>query len=197
MKTMMMMTMMTRKRGPHPTRTRRRLFRPTRTHQRGAVRAPADTLSIALLIRSPQVPLRPPAKSPPHVEFGPAEGRPRRVAGEQRSPGEHGRHLLEPFPQAVRAAPPAAASHPAWSIHYLSTASLQGQSCPRPAVTSHPPPKEDLLPSDPFLLFVPFHPAAIGHLKFRHLPHPWGCSTEPLDTCPGRALVHQVVMSDW
>lgn len=182
-----------RKRSPRPTRTHRPLYRLTPTHQQGGVQAPAGTLSKALLTPSLRVPFPAPVRSPPHVEFGPAEEPPRRGAGEQCSPGEAGKHLQEPSPQAVRAVPPAAASPPAWSIRHPSRASLRGQSSPHPADMSHLPPNEDLLPSDPFLLSFPFHPAATDRHRFQRLPRPWGCSTEPLGTYRGRTLVHQVV----
>lgn len=183
-----------RKRSPRPTRTHRPLYHLTPTHQQGGVQAPAGTRSKALLTPSLRVPFPAPVRSPPHVEFGPAEELPRRGAGEQCSPGEAGKHLQEPSPQAVRAVPPAAASPPAWSIRHPSRASLRRQSSPpHPADMSHLPPNEDLLPSDPFLLSFPFHPAATDRHRFQRLPRPWGCSTEPLGTYRGRTLVHQVV----
>lgn len=61
---------------------------------------------------------------------------------------------------------------------------------------SHPHLKEDRLPSDTFLLFVPFHPAATGHHKLEPLPCHSGCSTGPQDTCRGKAPVQRSVTSN-
>lgn len=185
------MTMMRRKRSPRPMMTHHPPVRQTPTHQQEGNPAAVGALSRALLTPSP-VPA--PFKSLPQGEFGPADKPPPLAAGELCSPDGAGRHRREPSPPAVRAVPPAAASLPVWSCPHPSTASPPGQSCPRPTDMSHPPLREDHLPSDPSLLFVPFRPAATGHHKLGPLPRHSGYSTGRPDTCHGRPLVQRVVM---
>lgn len=191
-----MTTTRRRKRSLHPMTTRRPPVRQTRTRQQGAARAAASTLGKAPPTARPRAPATALVRSPPRGGCGPADERPRRAAEGRCSPGEAGRRLQEASPPAVRAVRPAEASRPVWSSPRLFTASPPGQSCPPPVDMFHPPLREDHLPSDLFLLFVLFHPAATGHPKFGRLPRRSGCSTEPLDTSPGRAPVQRLVMSD-
>lgn len=169
-----MMTMRRRKRSPM---TINRLpARQTTTHRQGGGPAAVGALSRTPPTPSPRDSALPRVRSPVRGEFGPTEGPHLQAAGGLCSPGGAGRRHRGPSPPAVRAAPPA------WS-------------CPRPADTSHLPLREDHLPSVPFLLFVPFRPAATG----RHMPgprlHQSGYSTGPLDTYRGRALEIRVVTS--
>lgn len=190
------MTTMKRKRSLYPMRTHRPPVRQTPTHQQEGIPAAVGTPSRALLNPSPRAPVPAPVGSPPQGEFGPADELPLRAAGERCSPGGAGRHRQELSPPAMRAAPPAAASLHVWSYPHPSTASPPGRSCPRQASMSHPPLREDLLPSDPFPLFVLFPPAATGHPKLGPLPRHSGYSTGPLDTCRGRAQVQREVTSN-
>lgn len=187
---MMMITMMMRrrKRSPHLMMTRLPPVRQTPTHQQGG-----DPAAVGNLSRAP-LSLRPQVRSPPQGEFGTADEPPRQAAGEHSSPSEAGKHHQELSPPAARAVPQAAASPHAWSCPRPYTASPLGPSCPHLADMSHLPLREDHLPSDPFLLFVPSLPAATGQHKLGPLPCLLGC-TGPLDICPGRALVHRAVMS--
>lgn len=195
LRTMMMTTTMMRKRSPHPT-TIRRPVRQTPTHQQEGIPAVVGALSRAPRTLSPRAPVPAQDKSSPRGEFGSTDEPHLQAAGERCSLGGDGRHRREPSPPAVRAVPPAAAFPPVWSCPRPSAASLRGQSCPRPADTSPPPLREDHLPSDPSLLFVPFRPSATGHHRLGPLPRHSGYSTGPLDTCHGRALVQGVVMSN-
>lgn len=191
------MTTTTRKRSPHPMRTHRPLVHQTPTHHQEGSPATVGTLSRALPNLSLRALVPAPVRSPPQGAFGPADEPPLHAAGERFSPGEAGRRRQEPSPPAVRAVPPAEASPHDWSYPHPSTASPPGRNCPHPADTSHPPLREDHLPSDPSLLFVQFRQAATDHPKLGPLPHHWGYSTGPLDTCHGRARVQRVVMSNW
>lgn len=192
----MMMTMM-RRRSPHPMTTHHPPVRLTPTHQREGIPAAVGTLSRAPMTLTPQGPVPARVKNAPRGEFGPADELPHQAAGERCSPGGAGKHRQELSLPAVRAAPPAAASPPVWSCPHPSTVFLPGLNCPHPADMSHLRLKEDRLPSDPFLLFIPFHPAVTGHRKLEPLPCHSGYSTGPPDTCHGRAPIQRVVMSNW
>ncbi|MEQ2197001.1 hypothetical protein XENOCAPTIV_020618 [Xenoophorus captivus] len=134
-----------------------------------------------------------PARSLLHGESGPADGPSLQAGGGRCSPGEAGRALQGPSPPAARAAPLAAASPPVWSCPLQSAACPPGLNCPRPGDMSHLPLRGDHLPSEYILLFMSFHPAATGHLKFKPLHRHFGHCTEPQDTCPGRAPTQREV----
>lgn len=195
---MTMMTMMRMRRSLHPMMTHSPPVHLTRTHQLEGIPAAVGTLCRASMTLSPQAPVPARVKSAPRGEFGPADGLPHQAPEAERCfPGGAGKHRQGPSPPAVRAALPAAASPPVWSCPPQSTAFPRGLNCPHPADTSHPHLKEDYLPLDPFLLFVPFHPAATGHHKLEPLPCHSGYSTGPLDTCHGRVPVQGLLMSSW
>lgn len=194
---MTMMTMMRRRRSLRPMTTHNPPVHLTPTHQREGIPAAVGILCRAPMTLSPQAPVPARVKSALRGEFGPADGLPHQAAVERCFPGGAGKHRQGPSPQAVRAAPPAAASPPVLNYPPPSTAFPPGLNCPHPADMSHPHLKEDHLPLDPFLLFVPFHPAATGHHKLKPLPRHSGYSTGPLDTCHGRAPIQGVVMSSW
>lgn len=156
----------------------------------GGVPPAADTLSRAPRTEILQGPVLAPVRSLRPGGCGPAEEQPPPAAEEHFSPAEAGRHQ-ELSPPAVRAVPRVAASPPAWSSAFPPE-----QTCPHPVDMSHPLLREDRLPSDRFLLCVPFHLAAIGHHKAEPLPHRLGCSAGPLDFCPGRVRIYRVVMSN-
>ena len=190
-----MMTMTMRKRSPYPMTTNRPPVPRTHTNQQEGALAAVGPLSRAPPTpRPPQAPA--PVRSTRRGGCGSADEPPHQAAGELCSPGGAGRRHREPSPPAVRAAPPAAASPPVWSCPHPSTACPPGLSCPHPADMSHLHLKEDHLPSDPSLRFVPFPPAATGH-KPGPLLCRSGYSTGPLDTCHGRVPAHRVVMSNW
>uniref|UniRef100_A0A8D2ZIK9 HIVEP zinc finger 3b n=1 Tax=Scophthalmus maximus TaxID=52904 RepID=A0A8D2ZIK9_SCOMX len=198
LRTMTTMTTMMTKRSPYRTRTRRPPAPRRPTYQQEDAPAAAGTLNTAPLTLSPlRAPVQAPVMSTPRGEFGSAGEPPLRAAGELCSPGGAGSHHQEPSPPAVRAAPPAAASPPVWSCRHPSTALPPGPSCPHPADMSHLPLKEDHLPSDPFLHFVPFRPVATDRHKLEPLIRCWGYSTGPLGTCLGRVPVQRVVTSNW
>lgn len=186
-------TMRKRKRNARPTTTHRRPVHQTPTRRPEGIPAAADALSRAHLIQSPQVPFHQHlVRNSPQGECGPADEPLRPAAGEPcfpDGPGRRHRGLSRP---AARAVPPAAASHLAWSCPHPSTASPQGQRSPHPADTSRCPPREGRPPSDPFLPFVPFRPAAVGHRRpglQLHLP---GYIKGPLDTYRGRAPLQRL-----
>lgn len=190
------MMMRRRKKGLHPTTIHRPRARQTLTRQQEGIPAAVGTLSRALLTPRPLAPVPARVRSLRQGEFGPADELHPQAAGERCSPDGAGRHRQELSPPAVRAVPPVAASPLVWNCRPPSTACPPGRSCPHPADTSHPPRREDHLPSGLFLLFVQFRPAATGHLKLGPLPHHCCYSTGALDTCRGRALAQRVVMSD-
>lgn len=194
----MMTTMMMRrrKRSQYPMTIHHPPVRQTPTHQQGGIPPVVGTLIRALLNASPQALVPALHRNPPQGEFGRTEEPPLQAAEEHCFHGEPGRHHQELSPPVVRAVPPAAASPHVWNYPHPSIASPLEQSYPHPADMSHPPLREDHLPSDPFLLSVLFRPAAIGHPKLGCLPRHSGYSTGRLDTCHGRAQVQRVVMSN-
>lgn len=190
-----MMTTTMRKRSAHPMMTNHPPVHQIPTHPLEGIPAAVGTLSWALLNLSPRAPVPTVARNPPQGEFGPAD-EPRLQAAEERcSLGEPGRLHQELSPQAVRAAPLAAACPLVWSCPHPSTASPQEPRCRRPADMSHCPLREDHLQSDPFPPFTLFPLAATRHPMLGPLPRHSGYSTEPLDTCHGRAQVQRVVVS--
>lgn len=194
---MTMMTKMTRRRSLRPMTTHHPPVHLTPTRQREGIPAAVGTLSRVPMTSSPQAPFPARVKSAPQGEFGRADGPPHQAAGERCSPSGDGSHRQEPSLLAVRAAPPAAASPLVWSCPHLSTACPPGLNCPHPADMSHPHLKEDHLPSDPFLLFVPFHPAATVRHRLEPPPRLLGYSSGPPDTCHGRVQIQRVVLSSW
>lgn len=188
-----MTTMRKRRRKARPITTHRRPVRQTPTRRPEGIPAAAEVLSRALLNLSPQVPVQQDLVwNTLQGECGPAEEPPRPAAGEPcfpDGPGRRPRGLSRP---AARAVPRAAAFRLAWSWPHPSTASPQGQRLPHPADTSHCPLREGCPPSDPFLPFLLFYQAAVGHRRQGLLPHLSGYSTGPLDTYHGRALTQRV-----
>lgn len=186
-------TMRKRKRNARPTTTHRRPARQTPTRRPEGILAAADALIRAHLILSPQVPLHPHlVRNSPQGECGPADEPLRPAAGEPSSPDDPGRHHQGLSRPAARAVPPAAASRLAWSCPHPSTASPQGQRFPHPADTCRCPPREGRPLSDPFLPFIPFHPAAVGHCRQGLQPHLPGYIKGLLDTYRGRARVQRL-----
>lgn len=178
-----------RKKSLRPMKTHRPPVHQTLIHRWEGAPAAQSARSSAAPIQNPVL-----ARSPPRGESGPVDGRPPRAGGGRCSRGKVGRALQGPSPPAARAAPPAAASPPAWSCPRRSATFPRGPSYPRLADTSRPPLRGGRLPSEHILLFVPFHPAATGRLKFQPLHHHWGRCTEPPDTCPGRAQARREVL---
>ena len=186
-------TMRKRRRNARPTTTHRRPVRQTPTRRQEGTLAAADALSRARLILSPLVPIHQHlVRNRPQEECGPADGPPHPAAEEPCFPDGPGRHQRGLSHPAARAVPPAAASRLAWNCAHPSTASPQGQRFPHPADTSRCPPRKGCLPSDPFLPFVPFRPAAVGHRRQGLQPHLPGYINGPLDTYRGRAPVQRL-----
>lgn len=185
----------TRKRSPPPARIRPSVPQ-THTPRQEGIPAAVGVPIEAPRTLSPRASVPAKHKSSRRGGFGPTDEPLRRAAGERCSLGGGGRHRRGPSPLTVRAVPPAEASLPGLSCSHPATASPPGQSCPCPADTSHPPLREDPLPSDPSRLSVPFRPAAIGRPGLGPLPRLLGYSTGPLDTCHGRAPVQRVLMSN-
>lgn len=180
-----------RKKSAHPTTTNRPPAPQTPTRQQRAIPAALGTLGRALLNGSPRA--RP--RNPPQGEFGAADALPPQAAGERCSPRGPGRLRPERSLPAARAVPPAAACPHVWSCPHPSTATPRGQRRPCPASMSHCPLREEHPPSDPFPRFVLLPPAATGRPEPGPLPRHSGYSTEPLDTCLGRAQVQGRVTS--
>lgn len=189
-----MMTMRKRKRNARRTKTHSRPVRQTPTRRPGGIPAAAGALRRAPLTLSPQVPVHQHlVRNTLPGGCGPADEPLRPAAGEPCFPDGPGRRRRGPSRPAARAVPPAAASRLAWSCPRLSTASPQGQRLLHPADTSRCPPREGRPPSDRFLPFVPFRPAAVDHRKQGIRPHLPGRTKGPLDTYRGRALVQRLL----
>lgn len=184
-----MTTMRKRRRNARPMTTHRRPVHQTPTRQLEGIPAAAEALSRALLNLSPQVPVQLDLlRNTPQGECGPADEPPRPAAGEPCFPAGHGRRRRGLSRPAARAVPRAAA----WSCPHPSTASPQGQRFPHPANTSRCPLREGCPPSEPFLPFLLFRQAAVGHRSQGLLPHLSGYNIGPLDAYLGRAPVQWV-----